>query len=79
LDRFLFSIVPVAFMGLGAALVIRPAAVIALNRDSGEEPRTPTPREILKARILGGVLIAGGAYGLYALLTGMPGAEFFPV
>jgi hypothetical protein len=75
-----FAIVPVAFLALGICLVLWPARVILLNRDDDEKGAgPPTAGQVLRARVLGVVLIAGGGYGLYALLTGMPGAEFFPV
>jgi hypothetical protein len=77
-ERYLFGGASVALITLGVGLVLRPAAVIALNRDAGEERRPPTAGQILRARILGVVLMAGGGYFLYALLTGMPGAEFSP-
>ena len=79
MDRYLFSVVAVAIIVLGIAFVFWPASLIILNRDAEERFRPPTAREILRARLLGLVLIAGGGYFLYALLTGMPGAEFSPV
>jgi hypothetical protein len=78
MDRFLFSIVPLAFIVLGVCMVIWPTKVILQNRDKGEETRPPTVSEIWRTRLLGMFLIAGGGYGLYALLSGLPGAEFAP-
>lgn len=65
-------------IALGAACALWPASIIVLNRDADEVSRLPTAGQILRARILGLVLMAGGGYFLYALWTGMPGAEFFP-
>lgn len=78
MDQFIVSVAVVALFALGAALTFWPAGVIVLNRDAAEEPRAPTAREVRLARLLGLILMAGGGYILYALLTGMPGAEFFP-
>jgi hypothetical protein len=77
-DRYIFGGGAVALMALGAGLVLRPADLIAMNRDANQEKRPPTVGEITRARVVGVLLVAGGGYFLYALLTGMPGAEFFP-
>jgi hypothetical protein len=79
MDKYVFGLVALAFAVLGVCMVIWPAKVVTANRDSGEEARQPTAGEILTMRIVGVALILGGLYGLYAILTGMPGAEFFPV
>ena len=78
MDRYIFSIVAVALFALGVALTFWPARVIVLNRDATGEPHAPTAAEVRRARLLGLILMAGGGYVLYALLTGMPGAEFSP-
>jgi hypothetical protein len=78
MDRFVFSVVPLAFLVLGVCMIIWPTHVVLQNRDSEEETRPPTSSEIWRTRLLGIFLVAGGGYGLYALLSGLPGAEFFP-
>jgi len=78
MERFAFGFVAAAFMLLGVAMIIWPDWVISKNRDK-DDSRAPTKGEILSTRVLGAVFIAVGAYGLYAILTGIPGAEFFPV
>jgi hypothetical protein len=78
MDRILFSILPLAFVVPGDCMIIWPTKVIMQNRDRGEETHPPTDSEIWRTRLLGVLLIAGGGYGLYAMLSGLPGAEFFP-
>ena len=78
MERYWFCVVPVALIALGVCLVLWPAEVVSLNRDDAEGPSPPTPGETLRVRALGVALVAGGGYALYSLLTGMPGAEFFP-
>ncbi len=66
MERFVFSCGACAFIGLGFCLLVWPAWIARINRDEGEDhPVTESE--------LG---LAG--YGLYALLTGMPGGEFSP-
>jgi hypothetical protein len=78
MERYLFCLVAVALIDLGICTVIWPAKVILQSRDRGKESRPPTAGEIWTTRIVGLALVAGGGYGLYALLTGLPGAEFSP-
>ena len=78
MGRFLLFSVPLAFLVLGVCMIIWPTKVILQNRDKGEETRPPRGSEIWRTRLLGIFLIAGGGYGLYALLSGLPGAEFSP-
>jgi hypothetical protein len=77
-ERYLFCIVPVGLIVLGVCMVIWPAKVVLQNRDKGEETRPPATGEIWVTRVVGLALVAGGGYGLHALLTGLPGAEFSP-
>jgi hypothetical protein len=77
-DRSINIIASIAIMALRVSLVFWPAAVIALNRHADEEPGRPTAGEVIRIRVPGTGLVAGGGYGIYALLTATPGAEFFP-
>jgi hypothetical protein len=75
MDRFIFECVAVAGMGGGLCMAAWPAWVALKNRD--DDDNCPlTISEIWTMRVAGVLLIAGSCYGLYALLTGMPGAEF---
>jgi hypothetical protein len=78
-DRYIVSFAAAAMIAIGVAFALWPAGMIVRNRDAEEKSRPPTAGEVLRARLLGLVLIAGGGYFLYAMWTGMPGAEFFPV
>jgi len=76
----LIYVVPIAITLLGCWLVLRPGEVIRLNRDDSERDAVPIgPGELWRARVLGVLMIAAGIFFLRALLTGQPGAEFFPV
>jgi hypothetical protein len=75
MDRFIFECVAVAGIGGGLCMAARPAWVAWKNRD--DDDYCPlTISEIWTMRVAGALLVAGTCYGLYALLTGMPGAEF---
>jgi hypothetical protein len=75
MDRIAFSCVAVAFLGLGVCMVVWPAWVALNSRD--ENDNCPlTSGELWTTRVVGlGIILVGG-YGLCALLTGMPGADF---
>lgn len=75
MDRIVFSCVAVALMGLGVSMIVWPTWV-ALNSRDDDDSRPVTSREIWTMRVVGVGIILGGGYGLYAILTGMPGAEF---
>jgi hypothetical protein len=75
MGRLVFSCVAVAGMGLGACMVVWPGWVALKSRDEGDT-HPPTAGETSVMRAIGAALFAGCGYGLYALLTGMPGADF---
>jgi hypothetical protein len=79
MERVIFGGVAVAFMMLGVGLLFWPAWFIRHDREQDNVPRPPTPGDIWRMRMVGIFLIAGGGYGLYCILAGVPGAEFFPV
>jgi hypothetical protein len=64
-----------ALMAAGVCMVIWPAWVALQDRDEGDR-RPVTAGEIWTMRLVGAALVAGGGYALYAILWGMPGAEF---
>ena len=78
MEQFVFSCVAVALMVLGLGMVIWPDRVALQSRDQ-DDTHPPTAGEIWMMRLLGVALLAGSGYGLYAILTGMPGAEFIGV
>jgi len=79
LEPLLILVVPAAMGVLGAAMIVQPRAVIARNRDDDEAGRPVTSWDVAKTRILGLVFLASAGFFLRAILTGEPGAEFFPV
>ena len=79
MEEFIFGGVAVALILLGAGLLFWPAWFVRENRDQEEKAPPPTPGEIWRMRFVGIVLIAAGGYGLYCILAGVPGADFFPV
>lgn len=78
MEQFILCLMSLAVIFLGIFMATRPITVILHDRDQGEETRPPTSGEIRLTRIVGLALIAAGVYIFYAILTGQPGAEFFP-
>jgi hypothetical protein len=62
-------------MFLGAGMAIMPRWVLSESRDHGDT-RAATATEVWRTRLAGVFVAAGSAYFLYALMTGMPGADF---
>jgi hypothetical protein len=75
MDRAVFSCIVVALLVLGVCMVLWTEWAALKSRDD-EDRRPPTAREIWALRLLGVGVVAGGAYALYAIVTGMPGADF---
>jgi len=75
MDKFVFECVAVAGIGGGLVMAARPAWAVLHDRDHGDN-RPVTAGEVWTMRLAGLFVLAGSCYGLYALLTGMPGAEF---
>jgi hypothetical protein len=77
MERYIFMGAATSMMLLGVGMVIMPRRVISTSRDRGDT-RPPTAGEIWRTRLAGVLLAAGSGYVLYALVTRMPGAGFFP-
>jgi hypothetical protein len=75
MDRLVFGGIAVALLGLGLCMVIWPGWITLNSRDDGDD-RPLTIGELWAIRVVGVGMVFGCAYGLYAMLTGMPGAEF---
>jgi hypothetical protein len=74
MERIIFSGVAFALLGLGLCMVVWPSWVVLNSRDS-DDHRLPSTGEIWLMRVVGVGTVLGCAYGLYAILTGMPGAD----
>ena len=79
MDRFIPAFITVAMMLTGLCMLLWPAQIALQSRDSDDAATPATPAEIWQMRVLGLILIAGGAYGLCAVLMNLPGAEFIGV
>jgi hypothetical protein len=77
MDRFIFSCVAVAMAGLGSWMAVWPAWIVVQSRDGGDN-RPVTGGEIWATRVAGAAIVIGCGYGLYALLTGVPGVDGAP-
>jgi hypothetical protein len=75
MQRYIFHLVAVIGIAGGLCMAVRPALVALQNRDDGDD-RALTVSEIWMMRVAGVLIAALSCYGLYALVTGMPGAEF---
>ena len=78
MDRFIPCYIGFAMVILGACLLIRPAEMALHSRES-KEAAPVSPAEIRRMRVIGALLIAGGAYAMYAAIMRLPGAEFIGV
>ena len=78
MERFIWECLTVAGIGTGVCMAVRPRWAALHSRDDGDTS-PPTAGEIWAMRVVGVFLVAGSWYGLYALLTGMPGAEGPPL
>jgi hypothetical protein len=75
MDRIVFGCVAVGLMGLGVCMFIWPAWVVLKSRDE-DDKRPLTWGEIWTTRVVGVGTALGSGYGLYAIVTGMPGSDF---
>jgi hypothetical protein len=75
MERIVFSCGAVALMGLGVCMVVWPVWIVMKSRDEGDN-RALSSGQIFATRVAGIALVILGGYILYALLTGMRGADF---
>ena len=75
MERIAFSCVAIALMGLGVCMAVWPVWIVLKSRDEGGN-HTLSSGEIRAIRVAAIGMVFGGGYILYALLTGMPGADF---
>ena len=78
MQEIVFGCVAVAPIVFGVVAVVCPEWTVLHSRDDNDQS-PPTTREIWFIRIVGVGALLGGVYGLYAILTGMPGAEGPPL
>lgn len=64
-------------MGLGLCMAAWPGWIVLKSRDEGDN-RPLTRGEVLTTRVVGVGIAIGCGYGLYALVTGMPGVDGAP-
>jgi hypothetical protein len=76
MERLVLGVVAVGLIAAGACMIVWPGAMAALETPAVGEDGRPSVTSPWQMRLGGAFLLAGGAYLLYALLTGMPGAEF---
>ena len=76
MDKFVVTFVSFALFVGGVWMLIWPEAA---ERTGVEANRPGQPTALATMRAAGMVFIAGGIYALYAVWSGMRGAEFFPV
>ncbi len=78
MERVLWGALTTAGIGAGVCMVVWPAWA-ALNSREDKDRSPPTVGEIWFMRVAGVAVVLGSGYGLYAILTGMPGAEGPPM
>jgi len=77
LEKLVLGSAQVALLGLGAFMLARPDWIALKNRDDGETGPV-TESERTRTQVAGVFVIFVAGYILYAIVTNMPGAEFFP-
>jgi hypothetical protein len=78
MEEILVGSIAVATIVFGViAVVFSEWAVLHSREDNDQSP--PTALEIWFIRLVGVGALLGGGYGLYAILTGMPGADGPPL
>jgi hypothetical protein len=78
MERFTYGAITVGIIIFGICMVIWPTRIAKMNRDAGDTA-PPTRGQVWQVRIVGAFLAGMGAYFLYAIVTRLRGAEFFPV
>ena len=76
--QILFGCMSVALMGVGVISVFCAGWAVLHSRENNDQS-PPTTREIWFMRVVGVGAFLGGMYALYAIVTGMPGAEGPPL
>jgi hypothetical protein len=69
----------VVSIGAGVCMVVWPAWAVLKSRQDHDDRRPPNVLEIWFMRVVGIAIALLGGYGLYAILTGMPGPEGPPL
>jgi hypothetical protein len=75
MERIVFSCAAVALIGLGVCMVVWPVWIVIKSRDE-DDNRAVSSGQIFATRVAGVGLVFLAGYILYALLTGMRGADF---
>ena len=78
MERIVWGGLTIAGIGAGVCMVVWPAWTALKSRDE-DDGRPPNVFEIWFMRVVGVAVVLGSGYALYAILTGMPGAEGPPL
>jgi hypothetical protein len=75
MEKLIWCGVCVAAMLGGGYMTLWPAEAAVQNRDDKDDTSPPTAHEVGFMRAVGVILAVAGAYFLYQILSGAPGAE----
>ena len=74
MEKFIWCGVAVALILGGGYMTLWPAEAAVQNRDDKDDTSPPSAREVGFMRTVGVILAVAGAYFLYLILSGAPGA-----
>jgi hypothetical protein len=74
MEKFMWGCVAVVMIAGGGFMALWPAVAAVMNRDDVKDDSPPSAAEVCQMRIVGAIFAVAGAYGLYLILTGAPGA-----
>jgi hypothetical protein len=75
METFIWACAAAGLMTGGGWMVLCPAAAAVHDREDKADRSPVSPGEILTMRLAGLAAFLGGAYTLYAILAGIPGAD----
>jgi hypothetical protein len=75
MEKLIWCGVAVAISLGGGYMTLWPAEAAVQNREDREDTAPPSAREVGFMRVVGLIMIVAGAYSLYLILSGAPGAD----
>jgi len=74
MEHFVWCGMALAVMVGGGRMALLPGDAVVMNRDDAKDASPPSAGEVWQMRVVGMILVEAGAYFLYLILSGAPGA-----